>query len=66
MQKDTFNYLAEGTQEGLTTLARAVGEGLFSGLNPGRAAGTLARVAVRPMIPTPRFSKHCGRVLTTS
>ncbi len=29
--KDTFNYMADGTQEGVKTLAKAVGEGLSSG-----------------------------------
>jgi len=28
--KDTFNYLAKGTQQGVRTMARAVGEGLQS------------------------------------
>jgi hypothetical protein len=28
VQKDTFNYLAQGTQEGVRTIAKAVGEGL--------------------------------------
>jgi predicted nucleic acid-binding Zn ribbon protein len=35
--KDTFNYMADGTKEGVTTLARAVGEGLGAGLAPGVA-----------------------------
>jgi hypothetical protein len=31
VQKDTFNYLAEGTKGGVKTLAQAVGEGLAAG-----------------------------------
>src|SRR5262245_40053283 len=29
--KDTFNYMAEGTQQGVRTIAKAVGEGLAVG-----------------------------------
>jgi RNA polymerase subunit RPABC4/transcription elongation factor Spt4 len=37
--RDTFNYMAEGTQEGVKTAAKAVGEGLSSGLAAGGMAG---------------------------
>ena len=30
--KDTVNYMAEGTQEGVKTVARAVGEGIREGM----------------------------------
>lgn len=30
--KDTFNYMAEGTREGVTAVASAVGEGLAAGI----------------------------------
>jgi RNA polymerase subunit RPABC4/transcription elongation factor Spt4 len=39
VQKDTFNYVADGTQEGVKTAAKAVGEGLSSGLAAGGMAG---------------------------
>jgi hypothetical protein len=32
VQKDTFNYLAEGTKGGVKTFAQAVGEGLAAGM----------------------------------
>jgi hypothetical protein len=37
--KDTFNYMADGTQDGIRTVARAVGEGL--GLRDGGGAATV-------------------------
>ena len=39
VQKDTFNYVADGTQEGVKTAAKAVGEGLGSGFAAGGLAG---------------------------
>lgn len=36
VQKDTFNYLAEGTKQGVRTTAEAVGEGWSQGLRGGR------------------------------
>ena len=36
--KDTFNYMAEGTQDGVRTMATAVGEGL--GLRPSSSGPT--------------------------
>jgi hypothetical protein len=33
VQKDTFNYLAEGMQEGVKTVATAIGEGLAAGMH---------------------------------
>src|ERR1700730_7245113 len=31
VQKDTFNYLAEGTKEGVKTIATAIGQGVAAG-----------------------------------
>jgi RNA polymerase subunit RPABC4/transcription elongation factor Spt4 len=42
--KDTFNYLADGTQEGIKTVAAAVGKGLAEG---GVALGTKGATKVR-------------------
>lgn len=63
--KDTFNYLAEGTQEGVATIAGAVTEGVRS------AAGgpTKAPMAIRcPKCDSlndedARFCKSCGEAL---
>jgi len=33
VHKDTFNYLAEGTQQGVRTVAKALGEGLTAGMH---------------------------------
>lgn len=33
VQKDTFNYLATGTKEGVKTVAAAMGEGVAGGMN---------------------------------
>jgi len=38
VQKDTFNYMAEGTRGGVQTLAQAVGHGLAEGMAPGHDA----------------------------
>ena len=42
--KDTFNYMADGTQEGVKTVAAAVGQGLAAG---GVALGGKAATKVR-------------------
>ncbi len=44
VSKDTFNYLADGTQEGVKTVAAAVGQGLAAG---GVALGGKAATKVR-------------------
>ena len=36
--KDTFNYMAEGTQDGVKTLASAIGQGLRGDTSPGASA----------------------------
>jgi hypothetical protein len=58
VQKDTFNYLAKGTQDGVKTLAAAVGEGLAA----GRAArtGVHCRRCNRGIDADARFCKNCG------
>jgi len=37
--KDTFNYMADGTQEGVKTVARAIGEGLGGGISAAASGG---------------------------
>ena len=41
VQKDTFNYMADGTKSGVRTVANAAGEGLTTGF----AAGGMAKIA---------------------
>ncbi len=61
VQKDTFNYLARGTQEGVRTIATAVGEGLSTGT---KAPGPLTCPRCRqPSDADARFCKHCGAAL---
>jgi hypothetical protein len=59
VQKDTFNYMAEGTQAGVRTIATAVGEGFSAGRpvvrcqSCGHANGAGAK-----------FCNNCGAPLT--
>ncbi len=41
--KDTFNYMADGTQEGVKTMAAAIGSGLSEGLGGGAGGQTAVR-----------------------
>ena len=45
--KDTFNYMADGTKEGIKTVARAIGEGLGGSLAGGGAAAGEPQTKVR-------------------
>ncbi|MBM4028820.1 MAG: zinc ribbon domain-containing protein, partial [Planctomycetes bacterium] len=60
--KDTFNYLAQGTQEGIKTVAGVIGQGLREG-GLGGAAPTMVRChkcnALAPA--EARFCDNCGR-----
>jgi len=62
--KDTFNYLAQGTQEGIKTVAGAIGQGLREG-GLGGAAPTMVRChkcnALAPA--EARFCHQCGQAL---
>jgi hypothetical protein len=61
VQKDAFNYLADGTQQGVRTLARAVGEGLITGMSVSGNA-----VCIRynhRNEPGARFCSNCGAAL---
>jgi hypothetical protein len=59
--KDTFNYMAEGTQQGVRTMAAAVGEGL-------RGSGTELHCGKcgQPNDPDARFCQKCGASLGTT
>ena len=50
--KDTFNYLAEGTQEGVRTIAAAIGGGLEAGLRGARRSRATVPDAIRSTAPT--------------
>jgi DnaJ-class molecular chaperone len=59
VQKDTFNYLAEGTSEGVRTVARSVGRGFAEG-----AGGFQGQAEVRcPKCqgPNPADAGYCNR-----
>ncbi|MHC5147154.1 MAG: zinc ribbon domain-containing protein, partial [Planctomycetota bacterium] len=74
VQKDTFNYLADGTQGGVKTVASAAGEGLASGfaaggMNPGTAENTTGvRCHKCNFIETPeaKFCSECGAAMEKS
>jgi hypothetical protein len=55
VQKDTFNYLAEGTKEGVKTIATAVGEGLGAG-----KAVVICRTCNHRNDADAKFCKNCG------
>lgn len=42
--KDTFNYMAGGTEDGVRTVAKAVGEGIGTGLVAGQTTGPEAKL----------------------
>jgi hypothetical protein len=55
IQKDTFNYLAEGTKGGVRTIAEAIGEGLSA----ARAVATCRRCN-QANDADAKFCKNCG------
>jgi ribosomal protein L40E len=59
VQKDTFNYLSEGTSEGVRRLAEAAGEGFSTGV----AGQEAARGVICPKCETlnPPGAQHCSR-----
>ena len=59
VQKDTFNYLAEGTKEGVKTLATAVGEGFAAA---GRTQ-VRCRKCNHGNDADAKFCKNCGASL---
>jgi RNA polymerase subunit RPABC4/transcription elongation factor Spt4 len=72
--KDTFNYMADGTQEGIKTVVKAVGEGLASGFAAGgiNAAASETETGVRchkcNFIETSdaKFCSNCGAAMEKS
>ena len=47
VMKDSFNYLAEGMQEGVKTVATAIGEGLAAGMHKDGGRHPLSRMSSR-------------------
>lgn len=60
--KDTFNYMAEGTQEGVKTAAAAVAEGIATGLSHCEVAAQCPKCG-QANDGDARFCKHCGAAL---
>jgi membrane protease subunit (stomatin/prohibitin family) len=74
VQKDTFNYMADGTKGGVKTVANAAGEGLATGFAAGgmNAVPTNANAGIRchkcNFIETPeaKFCSSCGAAMEKS
>ena len=62
--KDTFNYMAEGTQEGIKTVVGAIGEGLRQG-GPGGSPQTMVRChKCNALIEAEaKFCSQCGQAV---
>jgi hypothetical protein len=61
--KDTFNYLAEGTQTGVRTAARSLAEGLAAGGFGGSRATVACQNCSHPNDEDARFCGQCGTAL---
>ena len=57
--KDTFNYMAEGTEEGVQTVASAIGKGLSDGLTAGGPPRDIAVRCPRCNTVTGEDSRYC-------
>jgi hypothetical protein len=64
VQKDTFNYLAEGTKGGLRTVAKAVGEGLTEGMQKARSEVIRCPNCHHDNDTNAKSCKNCGSSLT--
>jgi hypothetical protein len=62
--KDTINYLAEGTQEGVKTVATAVAEGIAAGMGGPRKADNRCPKCSHSNDADAKFCKNCGVALT--
>jgi hypothetical protein len=61
--KDTLNYLAQGTQDGVKTLATAVGKGLASGMGGAESEGVRCGKCQQVNDADARFCESCGASL---
>lgn len=64
--KDTFNYLANGTQEGVETLATAMSRGLHAGSAPHTRSEVRCGQCDRSNAADAKFCAECGAPLRTS
>ena len=62
--KDTINYMAEGTREGVKTVATAFGEGIAAGMNNPRKADNHCPRCGHSNDADAKFCKNCGAALT--
>jgi len=62
--KDTINYLAEGTKEGVKTVATAISEGMATGMSGSRKADTCCPRCSHSNDADAKFCKNCGAALT--
>ncbi len=62
--KDAINYMAEGTQEGVKTVAAAIGEGLATGMSRSQKANNRCSGCNHSNDADARFCKNCGAALT--
>jgi hypothetical protein len=65
VQKDTFNYLAHGTKEGVRTVAAAVGEGLAAGIHKDGSVGKRCVRCHHINDTDAKFCNDCGTSLIT-
>lgn len=61
--KDAINYLSDGAQEGVKTVATAVGEGLASGFQHPEKSHVHCPKCNLANDSDARFCKHCGTAL---
>jgi len=66
--KDTFNYVADGTQEGVKTIATAIGQGIASGINQSQSDANSRRCPNCNFLETPdaKFCSKCGSAFDKS
>jgi hypothetical protein len=64
--KDTFNYMADGTKDGIKTVAGAVAEGVREGLAGKSQSGVRCQGCGTANLGDARFCIQCGRPLTKS
>ncbi len=61
--KDSFNYLAEGMQEGVKTVATAIGEGLAAGMHKDGYVGKRCLTCNHENDMVAKFCMNCGSSL---
>lgn len=61
--KDTFNYLAEGTREGVQALAGAIGQGLREGDAGSSSAALRCHKCNALLAADAKFCSQCGQAL---